>query len=297
MKRVSVYILFALITGAVTAKPTGSLLTSASFPKTADDLTFAQRVDLLTEGYEPFETEFDSSGRCISGCPYVGFTIQDQIAQNNRNEQISQQLLAENDSSHDDNGDNDSDTPPSISVPPVSTPPVSTPPVAPSQPPTQNDNKSNERQCAVFFADNKLGESGPRGEPLANCPRIGSKYGMRIHPVTGKPQMHNGVDLRATTGTNVYATGDGVVSQVVENPKLDPCGKFIKIKHPNGMISVYCHLSEILVKNGEQIQSGCLIAKSGATGRVTGPHLHYSVRLSNNEGVDPEKWMTCKHSH
>ncbi|MCM1294237.1 MAG: M23 family metallopeptidase [Muribaculaceae bacterium] len=284
MKGVSVATCLVLITGLAVAKPAGSLLTSASFPKTADDLTFSQRVDLLTEGYEPFETEFDSSGRCISNCPYVGFTISDQIAQNARNEQISQQLLDENDNQSDDDDGNGVYNPPNQDEPPQS--------------PGPNHGIQSVRQCSVFLSDNKIGTQGPRGEPLANCPRITSKYGFRTHPVTGeRSKMHNGVDLSATVGTNVYATGDGTVSKVVENERLDPCGKYIKITHPNGMISVYCHLSEILVKNGEKIQSGCLIAKSGKTGRVTGPHLHYSVRLSNNQGVDPEKWLPCKHSH
>lgn len=79
MKRVSVYILFALMTGPVTASPTGSLLKAASFPKTADDLTFAQRVDLLTEGYEPFDTVFEN-GVCVQNCPYVGITLKNYEA-------------------------------------------------------------------------------------------------------------------------------------------------------------------------------------------------------------------------
>lgn len=64
------------MTGPVTASPTGSLLKAASFPKTADDLTFAQRVDLLTEGYEPFDTVFEN-GVCVQNCPYVGITLKD----------------------------------------------------------------------------------------------------------------------------------------------------------------------------------------------------------------------------
>lgn len=254
--------------------PVAAGLIPTPFPKTVDDLTFQQRMDLLTEGYEPFETEFDSgTGKCIRNCPYVGFTIQDQIAQNIKNEQISQQLLDENDSLYNDADDG-------------------------MQPPVPDNNNKNKRQCAVFLADNKLGTAGPRGEPLANCPRITSEYGLRTHPVTGEYNtMHNGVDLYAPVGTNVYATGDGTVAKVVNNPTYDPCGKYIKIKHPNGMTSVYCHLSEILVENGEEVQSGCLIAKSGRTGRVTGPHLHYSVRLPNNSDTNPEDWMSCKHPH
>lgn len=319
----------AVVVGATGVAAAAGLLKAQSFPKTANDASFIDRMKNLAEGYEPFETEFDENGRCISGCPYHGFTVENQIEQIKRAEEISRLLrqednipVAEPEQQQEPQQEQEPETKPESeqkpqpeqnpepSLAPEHNPqqeqnPETKPERQPQQAPNPNPQseqrmpqKDEARSCPVFLEENKPHTKGPKGEPLKGCPRISSKYGFRTHPVTGEPRkMHHAVDMPIPSGTNVYATGDGVVIKAENNENRDPCGKYVKIQHPNGMISLYCHLSEILVHEKENIQSGCLIAKSGNTGRTTGAHLHYGLRLSNGNSVDPEKWMLCKHKH
>jgi len=102
-----------------------------------------------------------------------------------------------------------------------------------------------------------------------------SLVGMREHPILkGVTKFHNGVDIRAKTGTWVGAAAEGTV---IYAGWINGYGKTIKIKHENGYVTMYAHLSEIHVKNGQKIKSGQLIGKSGNTGHSTGPHLHFSI--------------------
>lgn len=96
----------------------------------------------------------------------------------------------------------------------------------------------------------------------------------RRHPVTGRVSPHNGTDFGVRTGTNVYTTGDGVVAMVRNHPYA---GKYIVIDHGGPYKTRYLHLSKILVKKGQKVTRGTRIGLSGATGRVTGPHLHYEL--------------------
>jgi murein DD-endopeptidase MepM/ murein hydrolase activator NlpD len=99
-------------------------------------------------------------------------------------------------------------------------------------------------------------------------------FGMRIDPFTGIKQPHLGVDLAADIGTPVYATADGVVSSVERDRGL---GRVVKINHLSGYLTVYGHLSQIKVKNGQYVKRGEMIGTVGNTGLTTGPHLHYEV--------------------
>lgn len=314
MKSVWFSILCLCVVLSDTASAGSDFLSAQSFPKTFSDLRFAQRMDILAEGYEPFETDFDEYGNCISNCPYQGFTIQDQIREINESETQSQNLYEDVGSQHQNvvssgnaeqspvqnQGNYDNQTASSVSTEPISTgtqPDVDAgiPQTNVSAPnPVPSDNR---RQCLVFNPDNPINNTSPRGEPLLNCPVITSPYGLRYHPTERKQKMHSGVDLRASMGTNVFTVADGIVVKSETNPNSDACGKHIKIKHPNDMVSVYCHLNEIYVISGQTVKSGCMIAKSGNTGRSTGPHLHYSIRLPNGQSVNPERWMTCNHAH
>lgn len=112
-----------------------------------------------------------------------------------------------------------------------------------------------------------------------------SGYGYRIHPVTGKPAFHAGVDLRAHHDT-VYAIADGMVAATGYQTFL---GLYIRLDH-NGIQTVYGHLSRIFITTGDTVYSGEAIAISGSTGRVTGGHLHFSVLFQNNP-VDPVKFL------
>ncbi len=119
--------------------------------------------------------------------------------------------------------------------------------------------------------------------PVAIDHRISSKYGYRIHPVLKTKKFHNGVDLSVPIGTPLYSPQAGVVAVVASNSKS---GKFVVIEHGHGVRTAYCHLDEIPVKKGQKLKKGALFAKSGNTGRSTGPHLHFIVRISGDT-VDP----------
>jgi len=102
-----------------------------------------------------------------------------------------------------------------------------------------------------------------------------SNYGYRLDPINGKSTFHTGVDLIAPPGTPVVAAAGGVVSTV---SFVSEYGNMVEIDHDNGLTSRYAHLSRSLVKVGEVVMKGQNIALVGATGRVTGPHLHFEVR-------------------
>lgn len=114
---------------------------------------------------------------------------------------------------------------------------------------------------------------------------ITSDYGGRT--LSGKYDFHLGVDLRASSGTYVYAADGGKVIFAGYNGSY---GYLIKIEHDNGDMTYYAHLSKIEVKNGSRVYKGQYIAKSGASGNVTGPHLHFEIR-KNGLTVNPNKYL------
>lgn len=114
---------------------------------------------------------------------------------------------------------------------------------------------------------------------------ITSGYGGRT--LSGKYDFHLGVDLRASSGTYVYASDGGKVIFAGYNGSY---GYLIKIQHDNGDMTYYAHLSKIEVKSGSRVYKGQYIAKSGATGNVTGPHLHFELR-KNGSTVNPKSYL------
>jgi len=114
-----------------------------------------------------------------------------------------------------------------------------------------------------------------------------SSFGTRHDPFTGKRRMHHGQDFGVLTGTPVYATADGIVKS--RNGKTG-YGKTVILDHGYGTKTIYAHLNRYVVKPGEKVERGDLIAYSGNTGRSTGPHLHYEVRV-NNVPVNPRHYF------
>ncbi|HTX73800.1 MAG TPA: M23 family metallopeptidase, partial [Rectinemataceae bacterium] len=112
---------------------------------------------------------------------------------------------------------------------------------------------------------------------------ITSYYGWRSDPFTGTRSFHNGLDIGVDVGTPVLAAMDGVVA---ETGYSSISGNYILVAHHAGWSSFYCHLSKILVKDGERVGLGERIALSGNTGYTTGPHLHFSV-FKNGRSVNP----------
>lgn len=107
---------------------------------------------------------------------------------------------------------------------------------------------------------------------------MSSGYGYRVDPIYGSSKFHEGLDFAASKGTNVFATGDGTV---VVAGREKGYGNCVDIEHGYNYLTRYAHLSEVLVKPGEEVKRGQLIGKVGSTGKSTGPHLHYEVRYKD----------------
>ncbi len=114
-----------------------------------------------------------------------------------------------------------------------------------------------------------------------------SSFGVRPDPFTRKRRMHHGQDFGVLTGTPVFATADGIVKSRKGNTGY---GKTIILNHDYGIKTIYAHLSRYVIKPGDEVKRGDLIAYSGNTGRSTGPHLHYEVRV-NNVPVNPRHYF------
>ncbi|SBS28644.1 Murein DD-endopeptidase MepM [Marinomonas aquimarina] len=120
--------------------------------------------------------------------------------------------------------------------------------------------------------------------PTAVSYRISSPYNPnRLHPVTGRTSPHNGTDLATPTGTKILATGDGIVTRTANHRYA---GKYIDIDNIGKYSTRFLHLSKIMVRKGQRVKRGQVIALSGATGRITGPHLHYELHV-NGRPVNP----------
>ena len=124
-----------------------------------------------------------------------------------------------------------------------------------------------------FFDADGTGEE--RGGLVAPVPgRQTSSYGMRRHPVLGYRRMHSGVDFKARHGTPIVAVTDG---RVTGAGRMGGCGNAVRLRHPNGIDTRYCHMSRIAVNRGASVRRGQVIGYVGSTGLSTGPHLHYEM--------------------
>lgn len=122
------------------------------------------------------------------------------------------------------------------------------------------------------------------------CPtaRISSEFGPRTAPVPGASTYHQGRDYAAPSGNDILAAAEGVVETVAYHSVR---GNYIVIKHPNGLSTWYQHCTSMFVKVGDTVSRGQKIATVGATGRVSGPHLHFIVEEPNGKLVDPRKYL------
>lgn len=120
----------------------------------------------------------------------------------------------------------------------------------------------------------------PAIQPISevHLKQMASGYGRRVDPIYGTVKMHEGMDFACDIGTPVYATGNGTVSAADWHSGY---GNRIDIDHGFGYLTRYAHLSKIIVTPGQQVKRGDLIGYSGDTGKSTGPHVHYEVRLKN----------------
>lgn len=119
--------------------------------------------------------------------------------------------------------------------------------------------------------------------------RISSGFGMRRHPVTFVRSFHNGIDIKARRGTSIVAPIDGVV---VSAGRAGLLGRMVKIKTSKGLYLYFGHLQKISCKKGQKISRGQLIGTVGASGRATGPHLHFSVKV-NRKYANPMNYLSA----
>lgn len=117
--------------------------------------------------------------------------------------------------------------------------------------------------------------------------RISDPYGVRIHPITKKRQMHDGIDFAASIGNSIYAVGNGKVIDV--RISRTGYGNKLTISHGYGYKTLYAHMHDVFVKKGDIITRGQVIGTVGNTGRSTGPHLHYEV-IYNSKKINPKSF-------
>jgi murein DD-endopeptidase MepM/ murein hydrolase activator NlpD len=127
----------------------------------------------------------------------------------------------------------------------------------------------------------------PLRMPLSGDASVTSPFGYRADPFLGRPALHPGVDLIEPYGGEIHATGAG---RVTHAGPMGGYGIMVEIDHGNGLVTRYAHMSEALVAEGQDVVQGAVLGRIGSTGRSTGPHLHYEVRV-DGEPVDPERYL------
>lgn len=146
--------------------------------------------------------------------------------------------------------------------------------------------ESFDELVAFAMEKEEMLSSIPAIQPLSNkdLKRTASGFGYRIHPIYKISKFHSGMDFTAPTGTDVYATGNGVI-RTVKSARRE-LGNHIIIDHGFGYQTVYAHLDRFNVRVGQKVKRGDVIGFVGSTGLSTAPHLHYEV-LANGKHVDP----------
>ncbi|HPO12926.1 MAG TPA: LysM peptidoglycan-binding domain-containing M23 family metallopeptidase [Candidatus Hydrogenedentes bacterium] len=135
----------------------------------------------------------------------------------------------------------------------------------------------------------KSTNTGTWASPLHASTEITSSYGLRKDPFTGKPDFHQGIDLAAAKGANIYPIQAGAVTY---SGWKSGYGQVVVVKHENGIESLYAHASKNLAKVGDMVTENTIIAQVGSTGRSTGPHLHLEVRR-NDQPVNPSPYLAA----
>ncbi len=116
----------------------------------------------------------------------------------------------------------------------------------------------------------------PSRRPVDNM-RLTSQFGNRSDPFTGRRARHNGIDIPGPIGTPIYATADGVIGRA---QRVGGYGNYVEVEHGNAIQTRYGHLSAIAVVSGQRVRRGDIVGYMGSTGRSTGSHLHYEVRIA-----------------
>jgi len=139
---------------------------------------------------------------------------------------------------------------------------------------------------AIYLKQTVLKDTLPNATPV-NAPYNSSSYGWRVDPLLGVRAFHEGLDFSSEVGQPIKATAAGIVIAAEVTPEY---GNMLRISHGSGLETRYAHASKLLVKEGDRIKKNQVIALVGNTGRSTGPHLHYEIRM-NGESLDPRKYL------
>ncbi len=131
----------------------------------------------------------------------------------------------------------------------------------------------------------------PSTSPVAGV--VGSGFGFRSDPFSGRAALHTGLDFPVNTGTPIVAAAGGVVLWSGHHPQY---GNMVELDHGKGLVTRYAHASKLLVASGDFVRRGQTIARVGSTGRSTGPHLHFEVLL-NGTHQDPTRFLAGKAAH
>ena len=139
---------------------------------------------------------------------------------------------------------------------------------------------------AIYLKQSVFKDTLPNASPV-NAPFNSSSYGWRVDPFLGVRAFHEGLDFSADVGQPIKATAAGIVIAAEITPEY---GNIVRISHGSGLETRYAHACKLLVKEGDRIKKNQVIALVGNTGRSTGPHLHYEIRM-NGESLDPRKYL------
>lgn len=130
----------------------------------------------------------------------------------------------------------------------------------------------------------------PIGRPVSDRHELSSGFGTRLDPFTRSLAQHSGLDFRAPSGTNIKAVAPG---RVIEAGYNGGYGRMVEIDHGHGITTRYAHMSAIAVSEGQRVEKGAVIGQVGSTGRSTGPHLHYEVRI-DDDATDPMRFVKAE---
>ena len=138
----------------------------------------------------------------------------------------------------------------------------------------------------LVLNENLQKEVEPSGRPIIKG-WLSSYFGMRTHPISGRREMHKGIDFAGKMGGPVIAVAKGVVTYAGKRYNY---GNLVEIAHGNGVVTRYAHSSKILVSVGDTVEKGFQIAEIGSSGRSTGPHVHFEV-LKNGREINPVRFI------
>lgn len=271
-------ILGVFITAVCVAQPVlgDSFLKPTSFPKTFQDLSFTARMNILREGYLPYEIQYNENGVCTANCAYHGITLDDDMRSVDQATDEMADLIANSGGGASSSGGTGG---------------------------TSGGGGYSGSWGNGDWCRNGLSTKLPLRYPvdMTNFKyKISSDFGFRTNSPNGA-RFHPAIDIGCPSGTPVYATADGVVVTVANETRPGGAGNYISIKHDNGLITQYLHLDRVFVSKGDTVTACQQIANSGNSGQSVGgnayaAHLDYRIRFDSNANKYVDILCPCKTS-